>query len=305
MQRPLFGDYAKQLLGAIVLKNSVVSQGRCFTFADRPMLLLMQLIFAAAMLVAYNYSPFSNSRDVLPVWIAVLITLLLLAAYWLFFVCRFARFSVQWEDPALSSQPAAEDQDGFGNFLETPPARRRAWKSRRMFALLALALAGVTAAYCILGFGLAPRRLYNNHKESLDRLAEIAEEYEQLYIDTPQTFNEELFVGGIAFSDTYDDDGYLYAYEPSEVTIQEISSIISSFHNGYIRHISKYTESSLLYVSLNARWGRGCDLIWSPEQVPEGTIAAEFSDTCYRDVSITQLDAHWWMVWYDFDTGAY
>ncbi len=264
MQRPLFGDYAKQLLGAIVLKNPVVSQGRRFTFADRPMLLLTQLIFAAAMLVAYNYSPFSNSRDVLPVWIAVLITLLL-AAYWLFFVHRFARFSVQWKNSTEYMKPAVEGQDGFGNFLETPSARRRAWKSRGMFFLLALALAGVTAAYCILGFGLAPQRLYNNHKESLNRLVEIAEEYEELYIDTPQTFNEELFVGGIAFSDTYDDDGYLYAYEPSEVTIQEISSIISSFHNGYIWGISKYTENSLVNISLSARWGRECDLIWSPE----------------------------------------
>lgn len=301
MERPLFRDYARQLFGVVFLKKPIASQNRHYTLIDRPMLFLIQIPIVLAVLFLYNYSPLST--DHYAIWAerdAFWFGVMLLTSYWFFFVYRFARFGIEWEDTSLHpGEAAADGQDAMGYILDTPENRKNARKSRGIFALLAVALAAITTVYCFVTLGLAPWRLYGFHTESLNRLAEIADDSLCLYIYPSGKFNREMYVNGEMLP-AEDSEGSLVSEDLPANTVQEIRDIVNEFHNGYISYIIYNHDQTYLYIGLNARWGPGCDLIWSPDDVSVGTIQNQFQDSAYQNVRITKLDAHWWMVWSDY-----
>ena len=291
MQRPLFKDYAKQFLGSVFLIRPIISQNRSYNFAHRTMLMLFQIPFFVAILFLYNYSPFSMSyATAWPKWIAALIGLLLLAAYWLFFVYRFACFNVEPEDmPLHPDEAAAEEQHSAGNMLDTPQNSRNAWKSRGIFALLAVALAGITIAYCVLGFGLAPWRLYYNHTEALNQLVDIAHDYEYL----------DIYPAEKSYVVEEKNDPIQAPHDLSDNTYNEVQALINSMHNLYIDSI--YYSDNELQISLYAEWGYHYSLEWHPDEMAVETVQEMHEGTCCMNIQASQLDAHWWMVWYTLD----
>jgi uncharacterized membrane protein len=266
--RPSYSDYVQHLPKLIFSPPADFGMSD-LKFADRPLLLFSQIPIIAAVWFIYDISPWSVYRGE---WVArssaALLGVLLVLAYWFFFVYRFARFEWQAEAPAQTEVPLA-------------PQAEKAFrvKSRAAFALLFLLASAVMAAYALLGYGLAPQRLFSQHKAELYRLSELLDHSDTAYINPPHIIQDDAFIG-VRLS-------YVYAIETgtdrlSDAETARIKNLINAIGPNYILEINKYSLNSL-WINLDSHFGRNPSLVWlrDAEKTPPD--------------SWVRLDDHWWL----------
>jgi hypothetical protein len=90
----------------------------------------------------------------------------------------------------------------------------------------------------------------------------------------------DIYVNGVELSVAETGDYHL-DIDLTDATAQELKDIVNGFDNGYVTYIISDTN---LYIGMYTRWGRSCDLIYTPEEAAHFFVG-------------TQLDDHWWIVW--------
>lgn len=285
-ERPAYKDYTRQILILIFNIKPALSGERRYSFSDRWLLLLGQLPIIISMIFIYNYSPFSIYPADLPKIVAVIICILILAAYWLFFTYNFARFRVMWADPdAHPDENASLKQDELGYFHEIKEDRVTIRKSLGWLVAFTAAIAVLAFLCCYIMYGLAPSRLYYNHKQDLERLITHTNDYDYINILTRYPSEDGMFVG-------IDDPTSVDKKLPTE-SADQIKSFVRNLNCNYLLAIGKEGKDSPLYFILSARYGLGCDIIWYPQKVSSEEVKRGNTHA----ISTTQLDEHWWLIW--------
>jgi hypothetical protein len=212
--------------------------------ADHKLTLLGQLAIIVGLIVAFDYSPFSNGYcKSWGIAAAVALGLLLSAFYWLFLVRRFGRCEVEWADYTLH----------MGEEAATAEKPAAVWKSRGLLCAFIIALGIIIWVYSILGFGLAPYRIYNNHKAQLDKLVELRQKYDKMDVYEREG---KVFAFGNIESEYYPEK------KLSEEGRETLIEIFKSLRPEYVFYIG--IENNRLLVDLYSK-SRSVDLVWKKE----------------------------------------
>jgi hypothetical protein len=267
--RPNYTDYVQHLPKLIFSPPADFGMSD-LKFADRPLLLFSQIPIIAAVWFIYDISPWSVYRGE---WVArsaaALLGVLLILAYWFYFVYRFARF--EWQQTEALTQTEGP--------LVSQAEKAFRVKSRAAFALLFLLAAAAMAAYALLGYGLAPQRLFSQHKAELYRLSELMDHSDMAYINPPHIIQDDAFIG-VRLSNVYANE--MGTDRLSDAESAEIKNLINAIGPNYILEINKYSLNSL-WINLDSHFGRNPSLVWlrDAEKTPPD--------------SWVRLDDHWWL----------
>jgi hypothetical protein len=289
--RPEYQDYVRQLI-LVILHQPVVSGDRRYSLKDYPLVMILQAPIVAAMIYIYKYSPFTDGRfSDLAMQITFGMGVVLIALYWLCFVYFFAFFNVGWDTQAEhDAEPAAAGFDCWGEPEDTQENKRKIWRSRGMFGFLTLVFVGFTMLYCFLGYGTAHIRLFLLHKQELDEIATIADQYDDFYIDTNWLENYGTFVGACSEKDG---KGIIISKKETE----KVRMLVDRMNGLYIRYFIKDTaDGDRIWLMLACKDGPFSELVWYPKEVTAQEVA---KDEKVPLGSVSQLDAHWWHAWDD------
>jgi len=280
--KPAFNDYLKAL--PTLLFKPVQSGGRLFNIVHLSAVFIAQLPIVIALWFIYDISPYAvYSGEWLMKALFILIGLLLLAAYWVFLVYRFARFEVVWTDESTH-------RDTPASIAETKAGRI---KSAAAFLLPILLAAAAMVAYTLLGYGLAPQRLYSQHKTELNRLAELTQGALSVNI-SPNIADNNLDYIADSVLFVKDDVGL---YNLDEQDASEILTIINALKNDYIYHIYNggilSEDDGSLHIYLESHFFENRQLVW----LPEGNEAPIGDDIDTGVKKAIRLDDHWWLVY--------
>lgn len=199
-KRPAFRKYAGYF-PAFMIKRPVKIDGMYYTFKDYPMLLMGNILIIAAMFFVYAFSPITpDPSGAQAMSLASTLGIMLTAAYWLFIAYLIGRFHIQsvpadhipYLDYAKVKEMMQEKEKPSEN------EHKEAWKSRRAFAVYVILFSMLATLYCTVLYTPAPVRLYDDHKQDLQRLAEIALKYDRFYIQRGDKPGESEMWGSIS-----------------------------------------------------------------------------------------------------------
>lgn len=284
-QRPRLRDYILQIPN-VLLNIPLSSNKTIYYYAHHKLLWLGQIPIIVGMLFVFNYSPYSTGYYTSSAkMIAWFIGVLLVTAYWVLFVYRFGHCCTLTADHKDYDNVDAYKYY-FKDCLKQDEHIKKTKKTYRSFAVFTAAITAVTIAYCMLGFGMAHLRLYNNHKQELDRFMEICEKYD--YVNVCHVI-----------SDYSEPSVYTSSSSNREVLtkdeIDEIQQILTDLDGNYISDIIRDPFGNDCAVTLWSKWGPNSDLVWYPYEATYEEVQNDMD--FYTRKKIIRLDDHWWHVW--------
>lgn len=284
-ERPAFRKYAKSF-PMFIIKWPLRIGDKVYTLKDYPLLLLGNLAIIVAMFFLYDYSPFTLEfyRDEAIIG-AVILGMILTAAYWLFCIYRFGQFNITWADRTAHPYPSAvEGYDSEGDLLPSKENKHAAMKSRGVFTAFIAGIAVVITAYCILGFGMAHIRILNDHKQDMEKLIEISNKYDKLNI---HGYGTDVWADGLAVANGIGRD-------MAEDDRQELKQIFRNLRFEYVGGIYKNESLQMKGVDIMLDChASSMQLVWYQETISPSQ-AAQDQQTSINNVE--QLNEHWWRI---------
>lgn len=181
-RRPLYEDFKKHAWARLMDDRPIHSRERLYEYADRPLILFSYFLMYAAFYSILFLLPKPDNIVYLIILFTVFITfaVLSLTLYRRWFIYRFARFNVLWEDWQHPGT-ACEGCDEQGYFLLTKENRKAAVKSRAAFAILLAVIAAAVVLFYTFTWGMAEQRIRSSPQ--LAEFARLAEKQGDISID--------------------------------------------------------------------------------------------------------------------------
>ncbi len=258
--RPAFKKYARHF-PAFMISQPAVMGDKVYAIRDYPLILLGNIAIIVMMFFLNNYSPFTPFYyGDTALTVAIDLGILLSAAYWLFFVYRFARYYITWADRMVHPYPSGvEGYDSGGDPLPSAESKRSKWRSRGAFIAFTAGIGVLITLYCLLGFGMAPIRILNDHKADLEKLVEIGNKYDYLWVCNWGNEHNPLSVYGTAHDPKRED--------LTQEEREELTNIFHRLQGNYVHGIFKenYDEKKRIKVVLFSIAASG-ELTWYPDK---------------------------------------
>lgn len=277
-KRPRFRDYFKNLFKLITNSAPAISEGMQYELEDHGVLFLVQFPIIAAMYFLNSCSPFLDRRyPIFSISVVIELGILLLAAYWIFFVYFFAKFkvspgAVKWlddmESENIKGKYGEKPEEIMGKYaLEKKQERKETIKSRLCFAVLAAVIIAGTVLYCRMGYGEAPGRFLSEHKQQLNSLAGLTAGCDDFFGD---------YLQGKA--EIFEHEGSVPVSEDKK---EQILQAMNSLRNSYLYILNiEFTPDCRMHMFVVDRWNEFYDL----DRMPDGKGGWEWDYAPFRSV---------------------
>lgn len=282
-RKPLYADYKKHMKKHR-RGEPIISREREYRLVDRPLVVIGNMLILAAAFAMTLYAPgaFSMYSAILLSLYFAVFEYSLSRLYARFIVYRFGVFRVKWEHPEEHPGESASDNcDAAGNLLKNEQNHDAAVRSRfASLCFLGALVASVLLLYYV-GFGLSHTRVFSRHKTELEEAAHIAQKYDWVQAH-PGIFDLH------AYGWTKDDERI------SEQDEKELEQILGSLQWDYVLALDAPPSEEAGARRFVVTQGAGLSISYIVRYYDTADATQVKKD--YPDMTVTQLDEHWWYV---------